>query len=143
MKSERYLKGKTRLAEIGDKSPIFDDLQVVAPDLVTWIHEFAFGDVHSRPGLSVRDRELVIISALAAMGCTLPELKNHIVTGLHVGLTPREISEALMQLVVYCGFPIAIAALRATKEVFDDEGIRVLMEPSKNHGFSTSPTAEK
>lgn len=116
-------KGIDRLKEIGDTSPIFDDLEAVAPQMVDYIYEFAFGSVHSRGGLSVRDRELVIISALAAKGDVLPELKNHIHTGLVAGLSPREISEALCQLVVYCGFPESIAALRAMKEVFDAEGV--------------------
>lgn len=122
-KSKRYLRGEARLAEIGDQSPIFDDLAAVSPVMVDFINEFAFGDVHARSGLSKRDRELVIISALAAKGCVLPELKNHIHTGLAVGLTPREISEALTQLVVYCGFPIAIASLQAMKQVFDEDGV--------------------
>ena len=116
-------KGIERLQELGDNSPIFDDLEAVAPQMVDYIYEFAFGSVHSRDGLSARDRELVIISALAAKGNVLPELQNHIHTGLNAGLTPREISEALSQLTVYCGFPEAIAALKAMKEVFDRDHI--------------------
>ena len=116
-------RGIDRLQELGDTSPIFDDLEAVAPQMVDYIYEFAFGSVHSRKGLSARDRELVIIAALAAKGNVLPELQNHIHTGLAAGLTPREISEALCQLTVYCGFPESIAALRAMKEVFDRENI--------------------
>lgn len=116
-------RGIDRLKEIGDASPIFDDLEAVAPQMVDYIYEFAFGSVHAREGLSARDRELVIISALAANGCVLPELKNHIHTGLIAGLSPREISEALSQLTVYCGFPIAVASLKAMKEVFDAESV--------------------
>ena len=116
-------KGIDRLQELGDTSPIFDDLEAVAPQMVDYIYEFAFGSVHCRNGLSARDRELVIISALAAKGNVLPELQNHIHTGLEAGLTPKEISEALSQLVVYCGFPESIAALKAMKEVFDRKNV--------------------
>jgi 4-carboxymuconolactone decarboxylase len=45
-------------------------------------------------------------------------LKVHIEAGLNVGLTREEILEILMQMAVYAGFPAALNALFAAREVF-------------------------
>lgn len=57
-----------------------------------YIRNFAppFGDIYSRPGLALRDREIATIAALAAMGNATPQLKVHIEAGLNVGLSQAE-----------------------------------------------------
>jgi 4-carboxymuconolactone decarboxylase len=90
----------------------------VCPDLGKYIIEFGFGDVYSRPGLSLRERELVTIGALAALGNAAPQLKVHVAAGLHVGLSQEEILEALIQVSLYAGFPAALNGVFAAKEVF-------------------------
>ncbi|PLP19374.1 4-carboxymuconolactone decarboxylase, partial [Klebsiella michiganensis] len=42
----------------------------------------------------------------------------HIAAGLNVGLTQEEITEVIMQMAVYAGFPAALNGLFAAKEVF-------------------------
>jgi 4-carboxymuconolactone decarboxylase len=90
----------------------------IAPDFATYLLEFPFGDIYSRPDLSLRDREIATIAALAAMGTAAPQLKVHIEAGLNVGLTKEEITEVLMQMAVYAGFPAALNGLFVAKEVF-------------------------
>ena len=90
----------------------------IAPDFATYILEFPFGDIYSRPGLGVRDREIATIAALTAMGNAAPQLKVHIAAGLNVGLSRAEIVEVIMQMTVYAGFPAAVNGLFAAKEVF-------------------------
>lgn len=97
---------------------VIDALADVAPDFATYLFEFPFGDIYSRPGLSLRDREVATISALAAMGTAQPQLKVHIEAGLNVGISQEEITEILMQMAVYAGFPAALNGLFAAKEVF-------------------------
>ena len=46
------------------------------------------------------------------------QLKDHINAALNVGNTPVEIVEIIMQMSAYCGFPKAINAVVAAKEVF-------------------------
>lgn len=65
-----------------------DALADVAPDLRKMIIEFAYGDVYSRPGLDVKSRALVVISAVVTQGAA-PQTKTHIQRGLHAGLTHR------------------------------------------------------
>ena len=97
---------------------VIDALDGIAPDFATYLFEFPFGDIYSRPGLALRDREIATIAALAAMGTAAPQLKVHIEAGLNVGLSRSEITEVLMQMAVYAGFPAALNGLFAAKEVF-------------------------
>ncbi len=94
-------------------------LKDIAPDLGRYIIEFAFGDVYTRPGLSLREREIATLAALAALGHAQPQLKVHVQAGLNVGLTQAEITEIFTQMAVYAGFPAALNAVFSAKEVFD------------------------
>lgn len=62
----------------------------IAPDFATYLFEFPFGDIYSRPGLGLREREIATIAALAVMGNAALQLKVHIEAGLKVGLTRDE-----------------------------------------------------
>ncbi|STV97062.1 carboxymuconolactone decarboxylase [Klebsiella michiganensis] len=72
---------------------------------------FPFGDIYARPGLDLRSREIATIAALTALGNAAPQLKVHIAAGLNVGLTQEEITEVIMQMAVYAGFPAALNGL--------------------------------
>ena len=74
--------------------------------------------VWSRPGLPPRDRSLITIAALCAMHYP-NELRIHIGRGLDNGLTRNEISEAIMHMAVYAGFPAAVEGMAAARDVFD------------------------
>lgn len=97
---------------------VTEALAEIAPDFATYLFEFPFGDIYSRPGLSLRDREIATVAALAAMGTAQPQLKVHIEAALNVGISREEITEILMQMAVYAGFPAALNGLFAAKEVF-------------------------
>ena len=116
----RLERGKRALARIDGEAGqnVIAALADIAPDFATYVFEFPFGDIYSRPGLSVRDREIAAIASLAAMGNATPQLKVHIEAGLNVGLTREEITEILMQMAVYAGFPAALNGLFAAKEIF-------------------------
>ncbi|PIE08334.1 MAG: 4-carboxymuconolactone decarboxylase [Rhodobacterales bacterium] len=102
---------------------VVDALAGIAPDFATYLLEFPFGDIYSRPGLSLRDREIATIAALAATGTARPQLQVHIGAGLNVGLSQEEITEILMQMAVYAGFPAALNGLFAAKEVYAARGL--------------------
>jgi len=122
MDNERSSRGIARLKEMNNQSPIGEMLNEIAPDMTRYINEFAFGDIHSRPGLDKKYRELVIMTAIASLGHAPLELKSHIHMARNVGWSQTEIIEALMQLTVYVGFPTAINALFTAKAVFDERG---------------------
>jgi 4-carboxymuconolactone decarboxylase len=71
-----------------------------------------------RPGLSQRDKSLVTITVLTALN--LPhELRLHIERGVSNGLSEKEISEAILHIASYAGFPLAVEGMRVAKEAFD------------------------
>lgn len=93
-------------------------LDGIAPDFAHYLLEFPFGDIYSRPGLDLKSREIATVAALTAMGTAGPQLRVHIAAALRVGCSRREITEILMQMAVYAGFPAALNGLFAAKEVF-------------------------
>lgn len=101
-----------------------DALADIAPDLREMIVEFAYGDIYSREGLGKKKRALVVITAVVTQGAA-PQTKTHITRGLHAGLTPKEIVEALLQLVPYIGFPRVQNALTIAQEVFREKKVTV------------------
>ncbi len=104
--------------EAGEK--IVDALGDVSPDLARYIFEFPFGDVYSREGLSLKEREIVTVSVLAALGNAESQLKTHIHAALNVGCSRQEILEIMIQMAVYAGFPAALNGTFAAKSVFTE-----------------------
>lgn len=74
--------------------------------------------VWSRPGLSQRDRSLITVAALTALHRP-NELRIHLGRGLENGLSRSEISELIMHMAIYGGFPVAVEGMRIAREVFD------------------------
>ena len=74
--------------------------------------------VWSRPGLSQRDRSMITIAALCALHCP-NELKLHIGRGLDNGLSKEEVSEVIMHMAIYGGFPVAVEGMGVAREVFE------------------------
>ena len=116
----RLERGRRALDEIDGKAGhnVITALADIAPDFARYIIEFPFGDIYSRPGLDLRAREIATIAALTALGNASPQLKVHIEAGLNVGLSREEITEVMMQMAVYAGFPAALNGLFAAKEIF-------------------------
>jgi 4-carboxymuconolactone decarboxylase len=75
--------------------------------------------VWGRPGLSPRDRSLITIAALT-VAYRPPELRMHIRRGLENGLSRAEISEVIMHMAIYGGFPGSVEGMGIAKEVFDE-----------------------
>jgi 4-carboxymuconolactone decarboxylase len=117
---DRRTRGLRALAEItGDSGEgVVESLRDIAPDFADWIVDFSYGDVMARPGLDRRSRQFATIAALTALGNAQPQLKVHIAGALNVGCKPQEIVEVILQMAVYAGFPAAINALNAAREVF-------------------------
>ena len=120
MESDRYNRGLEKLREMDGRKgeEAVEAVKAISPDLARYIIEFPFGDVYSRGVLSLKEREIVTLSALAALGNALPQLKVHIHGALNVGCTRQEILEIMIQMAVYAGFPAALNGTFAAKEVF-------------------------
>ena len=123
MHSKRYQNGLTMLQKIDGHGgeAVVQSLQDIAPDFARYLIEFPFGDIYSRPGLDLKNREIATIAALTALGNAQPQLKIHIAAALHVGCTQTEIVETIMQMAVYAGFPAALNGLFVAKGVFAEK----------------------
>jgi len=125
--SDRLERGKARQAEMSygpqAAGQYVNPMAAVAPDLVPLITEFAYGDIHSRPGLDAGQRQLVILGVLTALGDTGRQIANHTKSGLGAGLSPHEIVEAIYQTIPYVGFPRAIRALESVTEVLQEHDL--------------------
>lgn len=94
----------------------------VAPDFARMAIAFPYGELFSRPGLDLKIREIAAISALAAMGNALPQLRVHVAAALTLGWTREELIEAIMQVAVIAGFPAALNALVGCHDMLSTSG---------------------
>lgn len=99
---------------------VIESLNGIAPDLGRFIIEFAFGEIYTRAGLDLVSRELVTVAALAALGTATPQLKVHMHGFLNVGGTTEQLVETVIQIAAYAGFPRAINAALAAKDVTNE-----------------------
>ena len=112
-----------RLIEATDKPSIIEAMSEISPDLARLAISFVYGEVYTRPNLALKDRQLITVAVLAALGNARPQLKFHVAGALNVGCSPAEIIELMMHMVVYAGFPAGLNGVFADKEVFQERGL--------------------
>lgn len=124
-RQRRFDHGKTVLDSVDGTAGanVIDALEDISPELGHQVVAWAFGEIYSRPGLEPRDRQLVTLGMLTALGGCEPQLDVHINAALNVGLSPQQITEALLHSAVYCGFPRALNATFAARKVFAERGL--------------------
>lgn len=116
-KSDRYRQGMaTRRGVLGDayvdqaqkaKSAFDEPFQ----DLIT---EAAWGHVWSRPHWSKRERSMVTIALLAALGHH-DEVAMHVRATANTGATREDLMEAMLHVAIYAGVPAANHAIKIVK----------------------------
>jgi 4-carboxymuconolactone decarboxylase len=95
MNPDRHTAGMAALEQLGGPDAAAPILAAadVAPDLVRFAIDFAFGEVLSRPGLDLRTRELCTVAALSGLGHAEAQLKWHVDAALYVGATKDEVDQ--------------------------------------------------
>lgn len=88
-------------------------------DFQTFITEYAWGAIWTRPGLDRRARSILTLGMLAALGRT-DEFRLHVRATANTGVTRDEIKEILMQVAVYAGVPAANSAFHHAQEVLTE-----------------------
>jgi 4-carboxymuconolactone decarboxylase len=97
------------------------DAYAAVPRLGALRNSLLYGDVWERPLLSKRDRSLITIAVLQALA--REELAIHIPRGLDNGLTPEEISEIILHVTFYAGWPTGVQASLTAAEAFEARGL--------------------
>jgi len=121
--SERYRRGVEILHQLTGESAehLTSRVAEIAPDFSRMTIEFPLGDLYARDVLSLREREIAAIGALAARGDAMAQLRVHVAAALRVGIGRPEVIEILMQTAIYCGFPSALNALAACHDLLVDD----------------------
>lgn len=88
-----------------------------APALAHYTDKVLFDEVWARDGLSKRDRSLVTVAALTAMGKT-EQLTFHLDYARENGVTEDELKEAILHLTFYTGWPNGMSAMAVAKQLF-------------------------
>lgn len=123
--SDRLTRGRAKFDEVygeGKSEGLVAMQTGLAQDLARYGIELNFGDIYSRPGLTLAQRELLTIAVLVAMGGLEPQLRGHTRGALNVGCTPTEIIETVIHTVQYVGFPRALNAVRVVTDTLIENG---------------------
>ncbi|TBB38097.1 4-carboxymuconolactone decarboxylase [Rhizobium ruizarguesonis] len=119
--SERYRQGMApRRAVLGDAhvdraAATSTEFDRPFQELIT---EAAWGHVWSRPALTKRERSIVTIALLAALGQD-DEVAMHVRATANTGATREDICEALLHVAIYAGVPAANHAIKIAKQAFE------------------------
>lgn len=113
---------KTRRSVLGDawvdaataKRTEFD------ADFQDYITGIAWNDVWSRPGIPKRERSMITIALLAALG-QWDELALHTRATLNTGASRDDLREVMFHVAVYAGVPAANHAIKVIKQVFAEQ----------------------
>lgn len=119
-RSERYKAGMVvRRQVLGDAHVDRASAQMTEfdADFQAFITEGAWGSVWSRPGFTKRERSIVTIALLAALGQD-DEVAMHVRATRNTGATKEDIKEALLHVAVYAGVPAANHAIKIAKKTF-------------------------
>lgn len=119
--SERYHQGMTtRRSVLGDAH--VDRAQAASTEFdkpfQELITEAAWGHVWSRPELTKRERSMITIALLAALGQD-EEVAMHVRATTNTGASREDIREALLHVAIYAGVPAANHAIKIAKQVFE------------------------
>lgn len=112
--ADRRARALARLAELDDE-PGGDEFLARMGALGDWIVDFAFGDVHTRPGLDARERELIILAVLASLGSSDPQVRAHIRALRAIDVPWQQIEETILQITPYAGIPRAVNAIKVLR----------------------------
>jgi len=104
------------VAEAVRSASVAADVAPTAPALADLTNRALFGDLWQRPDLSARDRSLVTMTALIAMG-QIDQLAFHLGRAMDNGLTREEAAEAITHAGFYAGWPRAMSAVPVLKTV--------------------------
>jgi 4-carboxymuconolactone decarboxylase len=91
-----------------------------APGMVHYTDKVLFDEIWEREGLSKRDRSLITVAALTALG-KMDQLQFHLALARQNGVTDDELKEALLQLAFYSGWPNGIGATTVLKNITQGE----------------------
>ncbi len=119
--TDRYRLGiETRRSVLGDAHVDRAEARKSAfdADFQTLITESAWGSVWSRPDITRRERSMITLAILAALG-RHEEFALHLRATANTGASEDDIREVLLHVAIYAGVPAANTAFRIARQEFE------------------------
>ena len=110
MRTRRSILGEDYVERVEAAKTDFDE------PFQRFITEAAWGSVWSRPHWTKRERSIVTVTLLAALG-HMDELVMHVRAARRTGATAADLQEAMLHVAIYAGIPAANEGMRRIKEV--------------------------
>ena len=117
--NDRFERGMRVLKKMGREKLMLNQ-KALSEDMYEMSVGHLFGDVWGRPGLSLRDRQLVTLAANIAMARPTGN-HSHYLSAMHLGFSKREIIEVMIQVGHYCGWPTLSNAVRQYTEILEEQ----------------------
>jgi 4-carboxymuconolactone decarboxylase len=116
---KRRKRGMAILKKMGREKLMLDQ-KALCPDMYEMSVGHLFGDVWARPGLSLRERQLVTLAANIALARPTGNY-SHYRSSKHIGITHEEICEVMIQVGHYAGWPTIANAVRQYTAVLEED----------------------
>jgi 4-carboxymuconolactone decarboxylase len=116
---DRFERGMRVLKRMGRENLMLNQ-KALSEDLYDMSVGHLFGDVWGRPGLTLRERQLVTLAANIAMARPSGN-HSHYLSSMHLGITKREIIEVMIQVGHYTGWPTLSNAVRQYTEILEEQ----------------------
>jgi 4-carboxymuconolactone decarboxylase len=84
------------------------------------VTRWCFGDLWQRPELPLRDRSLITVAMLVALGRS-HELNIHMRGALANGISPTELRELCLHSMLYCGIPPSVEGIRTLEAILQEK----------------------
>jgi len=115
----RFERGMKVLKKMGREKLMLNQRDLL-PEMYEMSVGHLFGDVWGRPGLALRDRQLVTLAANIAMARPTGN-HSHYLSSMHLGISKREIIEVMIQVGHYTGWPTLSNAVRQFTEILAEK----------------------
>ena len=116
---KRYDRGMKLLKKMGREELMLEQ-KALCPDMYDISVGHLFGDIWARPGLSLRDRQLVTLAANIALARANGNY-SHYRSAQQIGITKDEICEVILQVGHYAGWPTLSNAIRQFTAVLEED----------------------
>ena len=115
-----FKRGMAMLKKMGREKTMLDQ-QALDPELYELSVGHLFGDIWTRRGLSLRERQLITLAANLACARPWETNHSHFRSAMHIGITKKEIVEVMIHVAHYAGWPTLSIATDQFNRVLADE----------------------
>jgi 4-carboxymuconolactone decarboxylase len=116
---ENHKRGLKLLKEMGRENTLFEQ-EETSDDMYRLSVGYLFGEIWSRPNLTLRERQIVTLAANIALARP-SGTHSHYRSAKKVGLSHEEICEIMIQVGAYAGWPTMAHANRQYREVLAED----------------------